>query len=125
MLKPILEDMCNRCLSLTDFPSILPMPDEGGAQSKTQRKKVGGVAGSARKSTGSASRWSAGTSKKAAAGPAHLSGPRIIVFIVGGASFAELRTCRDITDQEGREVILGSTAFVSASSSPYRAPAAI
>jgi syntaxin-binding protein 1 len=36
------------------------------------------------------------------------------VFVIGGASYSELRVCREITENHGREVILGSTALISA-----------
>lgn len=99
---------------MDDYPSVLPMPDESGMQSsKTGRKKVGGIASSARRSAGATSRWSASTSNKKASGPTYISGPRILVFVIGGATYSELRVCRDITETQGREVILGTTAFIS------------
>lgn len=113
ILKSILEEACNRSLSFHDYPSVLPMPDEA-MPSKGGKKKSGGVASSARKS-GATSRWStSGGPSKKTSGPSHLSGPRIIVFVIGGACYSELRVCREVMEREGREVILGSTAFISA-----------
>jgi syntaxin-binding protein 1 len=130
LLKSILEDVCSKTLSIEDYPSVLPMPEDAymqpttgkGSVTSSRKGKAGvssGAAASLRKGSGATSRWTASTvaisttGNKKAGGATYISGPRIIVFIVGGASYAELRTCRDITDQEGREVIVGSTALLS------------
>ena len=94
-------------------------PSTGKASATGRKGKAGsGVASSVRKSNaGATSRWSTASAtgnKKQGGGPLNLSGPRIIVFIIGGASYSELRVCRDITEQQGREVIIGSTALLSA-----------
>lgn len=37
-----------------------------------------------------------------------------MVFMLGGVSFTELKTVREIMNNESREVVIGSTAFLSA-----------
>ncbi|KAJ2765808.1 syntaxin binding protein 1 [Coemansia nantahalensis] len=62
-------------------------------------------------------------STSAAAGPASLSPParagrhqqqrgRIILFIVGGATFSEIRAAEEVARKHGREVIVGSTHII-------------
>ncbi|KAJ1555099.1 vacuolar sorting protein VPS33/slp1, partial [Nowakowskiella sp. JEL0078] len=37
------------------------------------------------------------------------NGPRVIIFVIGGITFSEMRACAEITKKETREVIIGST----------------
>jgi syntaxin-binding protein 1 len=43
------------------------------------------------------------------------SGGRSIVFVMGGMSYQELRVARDVMASEAREIVAGSTAFLSPS----------
>ena len=122
MLKGILEDLANGTLSMEDYPSVMPMPDQVStpvASSKrggSARSSARGSASSARKSGGVSSRWSKSSSSDASrggTGPTNFSGGRSIVFMVGGASFSELRVARQVSQATSREMVLGSTAFVS------------
>lgn len=124
-LKATLEDLARNCLSLEEFPSVMPMPDQGQSGSNSSRSARNsaasarssrrGEAGSVRKSAGATSRWSksTGTEGKRSAGPVNLSGGRCMVFMVGGLSFSELKVARDVMSNESREVIIGSTAFLA------------
>ena len=42
-----------------------------------------------------------------------LTGPRLIVFIAGGATYAELSRVHQISKMYGRQVIIGSTEMMS------------
>ena len=44
----------------------------------------------------------------------YFEGGRIIVFMIGGMSFAEIRVSREVQDKENREVVAGSTCFIKA-----------
>ena len=107
-------------LSFEDFPSVMPMPEANastGTSASARRKKKhhGGVEGSARKGSGQ-KRWNK-ANETAAAGkkPASsFTGGRSIVFTVGGMSHSEMRVARDIMAQESREIIFGSTSFITA-----------
>jgi len=125
-LRTILEELARNCLSIEEYPSVLPMPDlpqsssasagsARGARSARGGRK--GEVGSARKGTGSSSRWSksGGAEGKRSTGPTNLSGGRCMVFMVGGISYGELKVSRDVMNNESREVIVGSTAFISPS----------
>jgi len=124
-IKVLLEELATNNLSLEDYPSVLPMPDMGpspsssggrrGAPANSGRGARTGAA-SARKAGGPSARWSASSSRQSSrsSGPKNFSGGRAIVFMMGGLSFAEVRSARQVMMKESREIIVGSTAFVSA-----------
>lgn len=95
-----------------------PPPNQAG-QSKTARgsKKASGAAASARKNTGASLRW-AGSSRtsegKRPGGPVNFGGARNMVFMIGGLCYPELRVAREVMENELREIIVGSTAFLTA-----------
>ena len=120
VLKPILEALCRGELSLEDYPSLLPMPDSAVAKagrataSARSSRKSSGAASSARKNVGASSKWATSSrDSKRAAGPVNFSGPRHIVFMVGGTSYTEMCVAREVMANESSEIILGSTAFLS------------
>lgn len=123
LLKPILGALCNDELSLDEYPSLLPMPSSSSSRagrataSVRSSRKPSGAAASARKSGGASSKWATSSreSKRSGGGPVNLSGPRNIVFMVGGTCYTELCAARDVMESESREIILGSTAFLSPS----------
>ncbi len=60
------------------------------------------------------------TPNNAIKSPAHkveedkkLTGPRIILFIAGGATYSELRVIHKVSKILGRQIILGSTEMLS------------
>lgn len=110
-LKGILKQSQMNTLSFTDYPSIYPMPDEnsrGGGSSSTMSSA--GVS-SVRSST---SRYSSKRSSGGiVGGKKGKAGTRMIVFVVGGACYSELRAAQEIMDKGGQEIILGSNRFVN------------
>jgi hypothetical protein len=125
-LKSILEALSNDELSLEDYPSVTPMPTPSASQagrSNTARgsRKASGAAASARKNTGASSKWSANSnaggpsgSGKRSGGPVNFLGARNMVFVIGGMCYPEMRVAREVMENEAREIILGSSAFLSA-----------
>jgi syntaxin-binding protein 1 len=132
-LKAILEELVTNSLSLEDYPSVLPMPEMGpttssggssgaaasarGGAARSARNSRRGEAASARKSTGPSNRWakSTGVENKRGIGPVSFSGGRSIVFVMGGMSYQELKVTRDVMINESREIVVGSTTFLSPS----------
>ncbi|CAB9500639.1 Syntaxin-binding protein 1 [Seminavis robusta] len=123
VLKRILQGLLgvgDQPLSFEDFPSVVPMPEASSgtaASSARGRKKKhhGGVEGSARKGGGKKD-WNkahggATSGKKPAL---TFTGARSVVFTVGGMAHSEMRICREMQELENREIIFGSTAFVTA-----------
>jgi syntaxin-binding protein 1 len=118
-LKTTLEALLNEELSFDEYPSVTPMP--ASATSKAGKGAVSarsGTAASLRKSAGATSRWNkssaGGSSGERSTGPTSFMGSRTIVFMLGGLCYPELRVAREIMEHEGREIIMGSTAFLSA-----------
>jgi len=119
-MKPVLEALCLGELSLDEYPSLLPMPasetSKAGRATASVRssRKASGAAASARKSAGASSKWGSNSRDASrSSGPASFSGPRNIVFMVGGMCYTELCAARDVMERESSEIILGSTAFIS------------
>lgn len=114
LLKTILSDLISNQLSLEDYPSVVPMPTLPKTTSSATSARRRGAEGSARKKKGAGSKWdrtgSSGTSSKTTT---NFTGSRSLVFMVGGLSFSELRVAREIMEKESREIIIGSTAFLS------------
>jgi syntaxin-binding protein 1 len=124
-LKQTLEQFAQNSLSMEDYPSVMPMPEQtlstpkaqitsARAQSARSSRRTGGSAQSARKS-GASSRWSksSGPEGKRSAGPTNFQGGRCMVFMIGGLCYPELRVAREVMEAESREIIMGSTAFLS------------
>lgn len=115
MIKSTLEDLANGCLSIEEYPSVLPMPEQSSSQTVGSKQR-GSARGSARKAAGGVSkRWnksSSDSSGKRSAGPSNFSGGRSIVFMVGGLAYSELRSAREVMQSTSREIVLGSTTFV-------------
>jgi Sec1 family len=133
-IKSILTDLCNDELSIESYPSVLPMPATASSQAgrssgarnstvSSARKSTTGAASSARKPGGASSKWAANSSSLGSSasstsrtgGPLALTGARNIVFMVGGLCYSEMRVAREVMEQSSREIIIGSTSFISAS----------
>ena len=63
-------------------------------------------AGSSANGSGTASALGTGT---------RFSGSRLIVFTVGGMAYSELRVAREVSKKQCREIVTGSTGFLSPS----------
>lgn len=116
-IRTILTDLVSNSLSVEEYPSVIPMPasmtSSAGAGSARRRS---GLEGSARKKKGVTEKWSRTGNAQTSTGVATtFTGGRNIVFMVGGLSFLELKVARDIMEKESREIIVGSTKFVSPS----------
>lgn len=115
-LKKILKDLVTNQLSIDDYPSVIPMPlmvnsTSTGIASSARRR--GKAESNNKKKGGATDKWG---KKQKDSGPTHYDGGRNIVFMVGGLSFAELRVVRNVMEKEEREIIAGSTKFISPNS---------
>lgn len=118
-LKSTLMDLVSNQLSIDDYPSVVPMPQlpstkSTGAASARRRGKGADGTASARKKKGATEKWNrTGTTGAATKTTTTFTGGRNIVFMVGGLSFSELRVAREVMEKESREIIVGSTKFLS------------
>lgn len=115
-LKAILSDLVGNALSIEEYPSVIPMPANltSAASAASARRRGKALEGSARKKKGATDKWSrTGNSAAASSVATTFNGGRNLVFMVGGLSFSELNVARDIMEKESREIIIGSTKFVS------------
>ena len=98
VVKPMLENLAKGTLDQNDFPYIKPPMDPNEDLLLAQ---------------GSSLR--AGRPNWAAAGrrPPEKNRQRIIVFMAGGATFSEARTCYEIGNKHGRDVILATSHMLT------------
>ena len=57
-------------------------------------------------------RWRASAAAGAAAAPP-FSGPRVVVAVLGGATYSELRAAYEVSRDTHREVIMGGSALLA------------
>lgn len=121
-LKSTLEEVVTNSLSFDEYPSVLPMPEamstpaKSSARGSVRSSKRGTGAESARKSGGASDRWSKTSSASTrSSGATNFSGGRTIVFMLGGLSYSELKTVRNVMTKESKEIVVGSTALISPS----------
>lgn len=112
-LKVIIQELQDRTLSLDEYPSVLPMPEEPSTQSF-------GVAGSVRSSRAPGSvRGETGSkfsrNRQSSVDKVKIGGARQIVFMLGGACYSELRSAQELMDKGGPETIVGCTRFINSS----------
>ena len=111
-MKKILEAMIQNKLSFSEYPSVVAMPEQMGGSTGTashsarRRREVKG---------GATSKWQRAAPKNDGKAGELFEGGRIIVFVVGGMSYAELRVSREVQAKENREIVAGSTCFFKAS----------
>jgi len=94
-------------LSLEEYPSVLPMPEECVPKHGKNR-----LAGSVRQNTVTkfrSSRISTNDLNKRG----KIFGSRQIIFIVGGACYSELRCGQELMEMGGSEILIGSTTFIT------------
>eukprot|EP00903_Cladosiphon_okamuranus_P017508 g16126.t1 len=89
-LKETLMKMLSGSLSFDAFPSLLPMPEEP-----------------AKKAVGRSIRKGGGQE-----GGGAYSGPRVIVFVIGGVCHSEMRAAYEAMHAHGREVVVGGSTFL-------------
>jgi syntaxin-binding protein 1 len=100
-------------LSFDDYPSVVPMPQQvGGSSGSAHSARKRRPEGSARRSGGATDRWQRREKPTASD---KFEGGRVIVFVVGGMCFSELRVSREVMAKEGKEIIAGSTCFLKPS----------
>ncbi|CAM9775386.1 unnamed protein product [Chrysoparadoxa australica] len=99
-LKLTVQSLIDNSLSLNDFPSVLPLPEDasGGMQGG------GGASKSIRK---------ANSNQPGGGGMNVLKGPRVIVFGIGGICHSELRALHEVMKATQREVVAGGTSIIS------------
>ena len=87
----MLEDALGPGLSTTDYPFVAPPEGSAAGSARPKGKAGGGGAGEV----------------------AAVSGRRVIVFMLGGMSYSELRSVHEVERAFGREIIAGSTSMIT------------
>ena len=110
VLKPILEQAASGKLSVTEFPSVMPLPDAESVLGQS----ASGAAKSVRKAGSASSKWQTQSAASSSSGKKKTSySGRQIVFMTGGMCYSEVRTAREVMNATGTEVVVGATRFIS------------
>lgn len=123
MLSDVIEEVEKGTITSEEYPYVqAPSTSRSGARNHDQRSSSLPGFSSARsvRSTWTKRTISSGDDKA----PADVSNPhfnpvvgkrRLIIFIVGGATYSEMRLVHKLSQSLGREIILGSTSMVTPS----------
>ena len=109
LVMDLLEDYSTGTLSREEYPYVRE-PDNTGSNNKPIPIKS---ARTSRSTTATVGETSDMLSRKVE-NSLHLGKRRLVVFIIGGATRAELRVVHRLTGYLGREVVLGSTHMLTA-----------
>ncbi|KAI9207262.1 Sec1-like protein [Polychytrium aggregatum] len=136
LLKLIMEDQIMGCVDPTSFPWATSQPNDDTKLANTNRTAVISPVVSnpnpnslrttraswANKKSGLDSAKDAGGISSASGGGAsgaspdydlRNNGPRIIVFVLGGITFSEIRSTYELVKEYGRDIVLGSTHILN------------
>lgn len=108
-LKPILEAVVANNLDVNEYPPVRDLPQGHGSGAGTVTSARKRTEGSARKG-GATKRWHRSNQKEGSKDESYQGG-RVIVFIIGGMTYSELRVSREVMVKASREVVAGSTIF--------------
>jgi len=107
-LKDVLKQLAEDGLSAQEYPFVRDDPNvttgRAPSSSSGEKKSLKGAA--------KGPKW-ADKGKKKEENKVQLAGPRIIVFILGGMTFSEMRTAYEITSQHQRLCFVGSTHIIT------------
>eukprot|EP01097_Dermamoeba_algensis_P005726 TRINITY_DN3623_c0_g1_i1.p1 TRINITY_DN3623_c0_g1~~TRINITY_DN3623_c0_g1_i1.p1 ORF type:complete len:605 (-),score=165.82 TRINITY_DN3623_c0_g1_i1:264-2078(-) len=93
-VKEIVEELLEDGLSTTAFPYVGDAPGEGGKKEVKSLKKAQPA-------------WAKKEKQETV-----LSGPRAIVFVIGGVTFSEIRAMGELMEAQHREIIIGSNILL-------------
>lgn len=110
-LKEVLKQLAEDGLSAQEFPFVRDDPSVTGGRpsSSSSAPPSKSLKGTAVKQ---GPRW-ADKGKKKEENKVQFTGPRVIVFIVGGMTMSEMRTAYEITSQYQRQCVIGSTHIIT------------
>lgn len=115
-LKSILTDLVTNTLDIEAYPSIVPMPASAAPTGRSARsaRSARPAVKNARRTKGLSDKWGR-TGSPTSSGPVNISftGARSMVFMVGGLSYSELRVAEKVMEKESKEIIMGSSTFLS------------
>lgn len=112
-LYGIVEELARGELSLEDFPRVGTPTTIASSQAAPAASSARSAASARSARTGSS--WAkkpaaSADTAGAALGDIKLQGKRIFVFVLGGATFSEVRCAHELSAALGREVVVGATS---------------
>eukprot|EP01116_Phalansterium_solitarium_P008929 TRINITY_DN228_c0_g1_i1.p1 TRINITY_DN228_c0_g1~~TRINITY_DN228_c0_g1_i1.p1 ORF type:complete len:622 (-),score=229.14 TRINITY_DN228_c0_g1_i1:152-2017(-) len=111
-VKSIGEDFVSGRLSTADFPATKDDSSSSGKQAASPSASAAPAAVSLRKS--GQPRWGdKGGKKEEKKKGSSFSGPRFIIFVIGGITYSEMRSAYELSQKFGNQVIIGSSHIVT------------
>jgi len=104
------SNLAENTLSTSEYPFVREASSK--SEKKEKEKADTGTGSSLRRGQ---PRWAEKKSKKGKEEKKGPSGPRIIVFVIGGITYSEIRSAYELTNKLGRQVIVGSDHLIVAS----------
>ncbi|KAK5938534.1 syntaxin binding protein 1 [Knufia obscura] len=99
VLRQMLDGLCRNSIDSTVYPPVKPHLDHSSTAQSSTSLRTGGRAGPT---------W-ASTSRSQSNKPRQ----RLIVFMAGGATYSEARSCYEISREFGKEVYLATTHMIT------------
>jgi hypothetical protein len=116
-LKDILESVVKNTLSTKECPYLNKENDS--EEKQTSQENTPKTEKSKRKVKEQQSKWQQNNTNTSSSSSSAVTivqkrdGPRIIVFIVGGMTFSETRVVYEVSKAKNRDIIIGSTHFLT------------
>lgn len=110
-LKEVVKQLAEDSLSTQEYPFVRDDPGVTSGRHSSSSSAADAPLKSL-KGAGKGPRW-ADKGKKKEENKVQLAGPRIIVFILGGMTFSEMRTAYEITAQHQRLCFVGATHIIT------------
>lgn len=110
-VKEILVQLAEDSLSGADFPFI--RDDPGVSSGSRSSASVPAPVKQSLKGGATKHRWAADKGKKKEENKPQFVGPRIILFVLGGMTYSEMRSAYEVTAQSQRQVLIGSSHIIT------------
>ncbi|KAJ1929539.1 syntaxin binding protein 1 [Tieghemiomyces parasiticus] len=114
-LKKVIEDQLSGQLDSAEYPLVKPPRDQRAMQSAVPRKSLRTVKATWATpstpgvATGSVGAGMSGSDMRRLPSQSTASGGRVVVFVVGGITYSEMRSVYELSSAFGWDVFLGST----------------
>ncbi|KAG8461329.1 hypothetical protein KFE25_010516 [Diacronema lutheri] len=116
VLKRLVEDVLTNAAPLAAFPYVKDRPASAASAGAGATISPADVSLDAARRPGAQPEPSWATRGRSKKEDASTAGPRLVVFVLGGATYSELKCCYELAKAHQREVVAGSTSMLT----PYQ-----
>jgi len=108
-MNSVIQAIADGSLSSTDFP----FTRESNSERKSEKTKEKDTSGGSSLRKGQQPRWADKKSKKGKEEKKAPTGPRVIVYFVGGVTYSEMRSAYELSSRLNRQVIIGGDYLIT------------